>query len=355
MLAVKQIIECVDGDLSSQPRDCSTSEREASLDSLQIAKLKSLESASNHDIACLFESRYLEAAQRSLALVIVTSEDLASALLESDSYIVTVQDPYRAFAELSSLFSSTDANPLGVHDSATIDKTAAIAADVGVAAGVVVGVGSKIGSSSLLNANAVIGANVEIGERCKIGCNVTIGNGVVIGDDVVIDNGAIIGAEGFGFAPEFDKLEGHVKWRHIHQLGSVVIGDRVYIGANTTIDRGALDDTVIENDVIIDNLVQIAHNCRIGSGTAIAGCAGLAGSSIVGKNCQIGGGVGLAGHLTLADGVQVLGMTLVNKSIDKAGVYASGTVAQPAEVWRKNAVRFSQLDKTIRRLSANKG
>jgi len=217
-----------------------------------------------------------------------------------------------------------------------------------VQAGAVIEAGVVIGDGSTIGHNSVIEKNAKIGLRAKIGAGAKVLRACVLGDDVTLDAGAVVGSEGFGFAPY--QQEGGLRWQRIAQLGNVTIGDRVYIGANTTIDRGAIDNTVIADDVIIDNLVQVAHNCHIGKGTAIAGCAGLAGSSVIGERCSIGGGAGIAGHLHVADDTTVLGMTLINKSVTEKGVYASGTGMQPAELWRKSAVRFTQLEKLNQRV-----
>jgi UDP-3-O-[3-hydroxymyristoyl] glucosamine N-acyltransferase len=165
----------------------------------------------------------------------------------------------------------------------------------------------------------------------------------------VIHAQAVLGSDGFGFAPGPDG------WEKIHQLGGVRVGDRVEIGAGTTVDRGTLDHTVIEDGVIIDNLVQIAHNCRIGQNTAIAGCTGLAGSTIIGANCTLAGGVGVVGHVEICDDVHVTGMTMVTRSITEPGSYSSGTPMSGTRQWKRNAVRFSQLDSIQQRLAALEG
>jgi UDP-3-O-[3-hydroxymyristoyl] glucosamine N-acyltransferase len=182
---------------------------------------------------------------------------------------------------------------------------------------------------------------------------VTLYHDVVIGDQVVIHSGTVIGADGFGFAPDFAGEGGG--WCKIHQLGGVVIGNRVEIGANTCIDRGALDDTVIEDGVIIDNLVQIAHNVKIGRNTAIAACTGIAGSTEIGQHCTIAGAVGIVGHLKIADRVHITAKSLVTGSIREAGSYSSGTALAPTAAWRRNAVRFSQLDSIFQRVRALEG
>ena len=199
--------------------------------------------------------------------------------------------------------------------------------------------------------NVVLGANCVIGERCRIGAgtrlhaSVVLYRDVTIGEHCTLHANAVLGADGFGFAPS---PEG---WQKIHQLGGVRIGNRVEIGACTTIDRGALEDTVVEDGAIIDNLVQIAHNCHIGKNTAIAGCTGLAGSTIIGANCTLAGGVGVVGHVEICDNVHITGMTMVTKSITEPGSYSSGTPMASTRDWKRSAVRFAQLDSIQKRLA----
>jgi UDP-3-O-[3-hydroxymyristoyl] glucosamine N-acyltransferase len=183
-----------------------------------------------------------------------------------------------------------------------------------------------------------------IGDQTRIHPNATIYHGIHVGSHCIIHSGSVIGADGFGFSPSKDG------WIKIHQLGGVIIGNNVEIGANTTIDRGALDDTIIGDGVIIDNLVQIAHNVRIGKNTAIAANVGIAGSCTLGNSCIIAGGVGIAGHLTLVDNVHITAMTMVSSSINEPGSYSSGTALSPTKEWRKNAARFRNLDTLATRL-----
>jgi UDP-3-O-[3-hydroxymyristoyl] glucosamine N-acyltransferase len=190
----------------------------------------------------------------------------------------------------------------------------------------------------------VIQDGVIIGNNARINPNVTICHDVIIGDDVIIHPGVVIGADGFGIA------NNKGKWLKIPQLGTVEIGHDVEIGANTTIDRGALENTVIGNGVKIDNQVQIGHNDIIGDNTAIAGCVGIAGSTEVGENCIIGGGVGISGHIKIADGVMMTGMTMVTKSISEPGSYSSGIPAETTNQWHKNVVRYRQLAKLTERV-----
>ena len=197
---------------------------------------------------------------------------------------------------------------------------------------------NKIDPSATIGINSVIGKNVTIGKSSIIYPNVTIYDGSIIGDNVIIQSGSVIGSDGFGLIKDSDF------WIKVPHIGNVVIANNVEIGANTTIDKGTIDSTIISDNVKIDNLVHVAHNVTIGKNTAIAACVGIAGSTSIGENCTIGGGSGLNGHICIADNVHIHGMTMVTKSIKEAGMYASGTTVEPADSWRKNQARFKELD-----------
>lgn len=258
-----------------------------------------------------------------------------------------VEDPYLAFAQASALFDRPWHTQGGIHVSAQVDASAVIGEGVQIDAGVVVGPAARIGAGSFIGANSVVGAGVEVGAGCHLAAQVVLYHGVQLGCDVRIHSGAVIGADGFGFAPSRDG------WTKIHQLGGVRIGDRVEIGANTTIDRGALADTLIGDGVKIDNQVMIAHNCRIGENTAIAACVGMAGSTQIGKNCTVAGAAGFTGHLQVCDNVHIGAMTLVAGDIREPGAYAGGVQgARPMRDWKRNVARFNQLDQLAKRLIA---
>jgi len=248
------------------------------------------------------------------------------------------------YAKLTAYFDRAPVAKVGVHPSAVVDNSATLGAEVSIGPNAVVSAGTVIEDGVIIGAGSCVGEDSHIGANSHLHANVTITHGVYIGRNCIFHSGSVIGADGFGFAPDNNR------WQKIHQLGGVVIGDRVEVGAGTTIDRGALGDTRIDTGVIIDNLVMIAHNVHVGEHTAIAGCSGIAGSTSVGKNCTIAGGVGMVGHINVCDGVHVSGMTLVNKSIKKPGAYSSGTGITAMKKWRKNAVRFSQLDDMAVRL-----
>lgn len=282
------------------------------------------------------------AAQTSAGLVITTAGGRSS--LPSGSAVLVVSDPRLAFARALERLYARPAAPVGVHPTAVVADGAEIDRTASVAAQAVIGEGTRIEAGAEIGPGCMVGRNVLIGVNTRLIARVTVLDDSVIGARCVIQPGVVIGSDGFGLAQE------HGAWRRVPQVGRVVIGNDVDIGANTTIDRGALDDTVIDDGVKLDNLIQIAHNVRIGAHSAIAGCAGLAGSSEVGRHCTLGGGVGLAGHLTLADNVHITGMSMVTRSIHRPGVYSAGTPLDSNERWHRNAARFKQLDRLARRV-----
>ncbi|MEH6617292.1 MAG: UDP-3-O-(3-hydroxymyristoyl)glucosamine N-acyltransferase, partial [Porticoccus sp.] len=257
---------------------------------------------------------------------------------------LVMDNPYLGYALASAMFDTSPVPQLGIHPSAVAASSTRIGDNVAVGPNAVLGENVVIGAGSRIGAGVVIGDGSVIGDNCRISANVSIYHGVTIGDQVTIHSGAVIGADGFGFA------HSQGRWVKIYQLGGVVIGSRVEIGACTTIDRGALDDTVIEDGVILDNHVQIAHNVHVGENTAMAGCSGISGSTVVGKNCIFAGQSGVVGHVTLCDGVHLTGGTIVTKSLTEPGSYSSGTAFSKSDDWRKNAVRFNQLDDLVRRV-----
>ena len=255
-------------------------------------------------------------------------------------------DPYSAFARAAALFEQREAAAPGIHPQAADDPAARI--DPGAS----IGPFASIGARSVVEAGAVVGPGCVIGEDCVVGAGselvarVTLVRRVRLGRRVLIHPGAVLGADGFGLAME----GGH--WIKVPQLGGVLVGDDCEIGANTCIDRGAIEDTVLEDDVRLDNQIQVGHNVHIGAHTAIAGCAAIAGSARIGRYCLIGGAAGVLGHLELCDRVVVTAMSLVTHSIREPGEYSSGTPLMDNRSWRKAAARFKQLDAIARRLGA---
>lgn len=315
---------------------------------IPITGLATLEKAGPSQISFYTNKRFHQALCRTRAgAVILRAEDAGSCPVTA----LVSKNPYAAYARLSQLFAPKPDAALGIHASAVVDASVRIAPDASIGPHVVIGADTEIGARVRIAANTVIGRGCVIGADSQLMPNVCLYDGVRLGSRVLVHSAAVIGGDGFGFATEDDE---HHK---IAQLGGVLIGDDVEIGAGTTIDRGALDDTVIEQGVKIDNQVQIAHNVRIGANTIICGCSAIAGSSVIGKNCIIAGAVGVINHVSICDKVTVTAMSLVNQSITEPGVYSSGTGLSDTASWRKNIVRFRQLDefwKRLQSLEANK-
>lgn len=275
--------------------------------------------------------------------VILSAEDA----VDCPAPTVVAANPQVAYAQVAALF-----DPLcqqvtpGIHATACIDPSAQVAPDAWIGPHCVVEANAVIGIGAYLGPHCVIGEYAEIGDHSRLVARVTVCHRVRLGRRVLAHPGAVIGSDGFGLALDADR-----RWLKIPQLGSVLIGDDVEIGANTTIDRGALEDTVIEEGVKLDNQIQVAHNVRIGAHSALAGCVGIAGSARIGRHCMLGGGVGIAGHLEITDGVQVTGMSLVTQSITEPGTYSSGLAVEPNRLWNKISARLRRLDELFRRLA----
>ncbi|HRO63622.1 UDP-3-O-(3-hydroxymyristoyl)glucosamine N-acyltransferase [Thermomonas sp.] len=252
-------------------------------------------------------------------------------------------NPYVAFARIAALFSEPAPSVAGIHPSAVIDASAQVDPAACIGAHVSIGAHSRIGAGAVIGPGCVIGPDCEVGADCHLVARVTLVTRIRLGERVLIHPGAVLGADGFGLAMDAGR------WIKVPQLGGVRVGDDCEIGANTTIDRGALEDTVLEEDVRLDNQIQIGHNVHIGAHTAMAGCSAVAGSARIGRRCLIGGGAGILGHLELCDGVVITAMSLVTHSIHVPGEYSSGTPLMDNRSWRKNAARFRQLDRIARR------
>jgi UDP-3-O-[3-hydroxymyristoyl] glucosamine N-acyltransferase len=255
------------------------------------------------------------------------------------------RDPYATFARIAALFEPVAKIAPGVHPTAVVDPTATIDPAAHLGPHVVVGARSTVGAGAMLGPGCIVGDDCHVGDGCELIARVTLVVRVRLGKRVRIHPGAVLGADGFGLAMDAGR------WLKVPQLGGVSVGDDCEIGANTTIDRGALEDTVLEEDVRLDNQIQIGHNAVIGAHTAMAGCAAVAGSARVGRYCLVGGGAGILGHLEVCDRVIVTAMSLVTHSIREPGEYSSGTPIMDNRAWRKNAARFRQLDALARRVS----
>ncbi|MFO7581099.1 UDP-3-O-(3-hydroxymyristoyl)glucosamine N-acyltransferase [Guyparkeria sp.] len=309
-----------------------------------ITGAASLASAGDRDVAYYDGDRKSAGTASNTGAGLVVTNETGQAQLPADVPALVVDEPRLVFARLLERLYPRQRPEPGIHETAVIAADAEVDPSARLGAHVTVGGGSRIAADVEVGPGCLIGENVSIGVGTRLIGRVTVLADTVIGARCVIQPGVVIGSDGFGLA--LDKGA----WRRVPQVGRVVIGNDVDIGANTTIDRGALDDTVIDDGVKLDNLIQIAHNVRVGAHSAIAGCAGLAGSSVVGRHCTLGGGVGLAGHLTLADHVHVTGMSMVTRSIHRPGVYSAGTPLDTNERWHRNAARFKQLDRLARRV-----
>jgi UDP-3-O-[3-hydroxymyristoyl] glucosamine N-acyltransferase len=322
---------------------------------VKVAGLAPLDQALPNQLAFLANPKYLSQVETTQAgAVLIAPNDLAKlASREGRNFIVT-PNPYAYFARLAQWFIDLAAPkaPAGVHPSAVIDPSAQVAPDAVVGPHVVIEADAVVGARARIDANVTIGRGTRVGEDSHLYPNVAVYHGCKIGPRAIVHAGAVIGSDGFGFAPDFEG-EGEARtgsWVKIPQVGGVTIGADVEIGANTTIDRGAMADTIIEECVKIDNLVQIGHNCKIGAYTVIAGCAGIAGSTTIGRHCMIGGAVGVAGHVTLGDFVIVTAKSGVSKSLLKPGIYTSAFPAVGHAEWNKSAALVRNLDKMRERI-----
>lgn len=306
-----------------------------------ITGLADLGKAVDSQISFLSSTKYASLLASTKASAVVLKAEQAETF--SGSKLI-VSDPYLAYATLSRLFETRKTTSLGVHPRAEVAASAKLGKGVKIGAFCVIGENAEIADDCEICVGSVIGDGVKIGVGGLIHPNVVIYHEVEIGERVIIHANTSIGVDGFGFAPR----DGH--WQKIHQIGRVVIGNDVEIGAGTTVDRGALEDTRIGDFVIIDDQVHIAHNVSVGDGSALAGCVGIAGSTKIGKNCLIGGAVCVAGHISIADGTIFNGATVVTRGNKEAGVFASAAPIQEVGEWRKNSARYRQLDTLSRRI-----
>lgn len=304
-----------------------------------------LTQAKQGDITFISNHKFLSQVAQCSASAIIASPKID--LSDFNGAVLLHNNPYLAYAKTVQLMYPEARLTSGIHASAVVQEDLRTGEGVCIGANAVIDEGVTLGDRVQIGAGCVIGAGSVIADDVCLKANVTIYDGVSIGERTRIHSGSVIGADGFGYAPDAGE------WHKIPQIGGVQIGRDVEIGANTTIDRGALSDTVIGNGVIIDNQIQIGHNVVIGDHTALAGAVAVAGSTTIGKYCQIGGASAIAGHITIADEVIITGMSMVTGSIKEKGVYSSGVPATESKRWRRNAVRFTQLDemaKSVREL-----
>jgi UDP-3-O-[3-hydroxymyristoyl] glucosamine N-acyltransferase len=313
-----------------------------------ITGVGTLSSAASDQLSFLANPQYRAQLADSRAGAVVLRADDADGN-RSNSLIAA--DPYVAFAKIAALFERTPAATPGIHPTAVIAPSAVIAESASIGPLCVVADHATIDSGAVLGAHCVVGERCVVGAQSRLFARVTLVRDVTLGKRVLVHSGAVIGADGFGLAFDRSAFD-HGGWIKVPQLGGVRIGDDCEIGANTTVDRGAIDDTVLEEDVRLDNQIQIAHNVTIGAHTAMAGCAAVAGSAKIGRYCLIGGGAGILGHLSIADRVTVTARALVTHSIHAAGEYSAGVPIQESRQWRRNAARFKHLDELVRRVQA---
>jgi UDP-3-O-[3-hydroxymyristoyl] glucosamine N-acyltransferase len=306
-----------------------------------ISGLATLAQARATDVSFLSNRHYINDLKTTqAAAVIVNTADSKRCPVAC----LIMDNPYLGYARAARLLYPEPSFQAGIHPSAWVHPHAQIDASAYIGAHSVIEHDCMIAAHVFIGPGCILDPGVRIGSGCRLVSRVTLCSQVLLGERVIIHPGAVIGADGFGLAHDGQG------WIKIPQLGSVRIGNDVEIGANTTIDRGALDDTIIEDDVKLDNQIQIGHNSFIGAHTAIAGCCGIAGSTRIGRRCLIGGGVGMAGHLEIADDVQIAAGSGVRQSITEAGIYASGTPLQPLKQWHRNHARFKHLDEMAQQL-----
>jgi UDP-3-O-[3-hydroxymyristoyl] glucosamine N-acyltransferase len=314
---------------------------------IRVDRIGPLASATASTISFLANPRYKSQLTESRAGCVIVDESMRTAAAARGAAIIAA-DPYLYYARLTQWWAARQRPALaaGVHGSAVVDASARIAQSASVAALAVVEAGATIGEGAVVGAHSVIGANASVGAHSRLAARVTLGAGCTLGERCIVHPGAVIGADGFGFAP----AQG--RWEKIEQLGAVRIGNDVEIGANTCIDRGALEDTVVEDGVKLDNLIQIGHNVHVGAHTAMAGCVGVAGSAVIGAGCTVGGGAVILGHLTLADGVHISAASVVMRSIHQPGQYSGVFTIDDNASWEKNAATLRQLHALRDRLRA---
>lgn len=309
---------------------------------MEIIRIANLETAKTGEISFLSDSKYQQFLLTTEAsAILLKSADLANCKTNA----LVVKDPYVAFAKVAQILDTTPSPATIFHPTSVVADDVELGQNVSIGAKAVIESGVILADNVVIGPGCFVGKNSVLGARTKLWANVSIYHNVKIGSDCLIQSGTVVGADGFGYANE------RGEWIKIPQLGGVTIGNRVEIGANTCIDRGAIDDTKIADNVIIDNLCQIAHNVEIGYGTAIAGCTTIAGSVRIGKYCIIGGASVFNGHIEICDQVTITGMAMVMRSIMEPGLYSSGIPAQTNKEWRKTAARTLHIDDMYKRLS----
>jgi UDP-3-O-[3-hydroxymyristoyl] glucosamine N-acyltransferase len=309
----------------------------------RVTGVATLQHAQPGQISFLINPRYRQYLRTTQASAVILSQQDADACAVP---VLIAANPHVSYARVAALFEPRSVRLQGIHPSAIVNPAAQVAETAWI------GPHGTVEAGAIIESRVFVGPNCVIGERARLGADtclvarVCICHDVQLGQRVLIHPGAVIGSDGFGFAND------NGRWLKIPQLGSVQLGDDVEIGANTTIDRGALEDTVIETGVKLDNQIQVGHNVHIGAHTIMAGCVGIAGSTRIGRYCAVGGGVGISGHLEIVDQVQITAGSGVANSITQPGIYSSGLTVEPNRLWNKINARLRQLDDLARRLIA---
>jgi UDP-3-O-[3-hydroxymyristoyl] glucosamine N-acyltransferase len=328
--SLKEIAQHIGGEVKGDPEH-------------KIIGMATLASAQSQHLSFLSNSKYTSELANTKAGAVILTADQAQ---QFEGNAIVHANPYVGFALAAQLLDSTPTQQAEISDKANIDASVKLGKGVAIAAGATVCKNAIIGDNVSIGAGTFVGVDCQLGDGCTLRANVTIYHGVKLGKNVSIHSGAVIGADGFGYANDKGR------WLKIPQTGSVRIGDDTEVGANSCIDRGALDDTIIGNNCIVDNMVQIGHNCVIGDHSCICGTTGISGSVTIGKHVIIAGGVGINGHITICDNVQVTGFSMITKNITQAGVYSSGIPAVPTRDWQKNTVQLRGIDKLYARVKA---
>lgn len=313
---------------------------------IEVDRVATLGHADSRSVSFLANPAYRSQLANTGAAAVILGEDAAA---DCPVAALVTSNPYATYAKVATVLYPETAQAPGVHPTAIIAASSPVAESACIGAYVVIGENCRIGDGAVIGAGSVIGDECQVGDQSRLMANVTLVRRVSLGQRCVVYSGAVLGAPGFGFARDTDG------WIHVPQIGHVRIGDDVEIGANTTIDCGAIEDTVIENGVKLDNQIQIGHNARIGEHTVMAAMVALAGSATVGKRCMFGGKSGMVGHVSICDDVVVQGKTMISKSITKPGVYSGSFPGDEVGRWRRYVARFRQLDKLFDRVSALEG
>ena len=317
-------------------------ETNTSKDSI-VDGLATLANAKPGNVAFLANKKYISQLTETKASAVIIAPNMVEQCPVS---ALVVENPYMGYAMLANLLDSTPKVAEGIHASAVIADNVSLGENVSIGAHAVIESGVSLDDNVSIGAGCFIGKNTTIGKRTQLWSNISVYHNIIIGSDCLIQANTVIGSDGFGYAP----VKAEFKWHKIPQLGRVIIGNKVEIGASTTIDRGALEDTIINDGVILDNQIQIAHNVVIGKNTAMAACSVIAGSTTIGENCTIAGLVGINGHIKITDNCVFTGMAMVTKDIPNQGVYSSGMPAAPNREWNKTNARVNRLETLTKRV-----